>query len=290
MTGYLEVSPLGLAVENILFTIAAVAYLLSTAGYLFYIFGKKKLGPWASYLLRFSFLLHTAFLVTRTINAGRIPLVGHFEFGNVFIWACVLFYLWLEWRLQGRDYSVGAFLTPLVVLYLAYLTVAPHLITKINISRAHKPLQPVLQSNWLQIHVSASVLGYACFTLAFAVAIMWLLKTWLYNKAFARNLPEPLILEEYMYRASGIGFLFQSIMIITGAIWADTSWGRYWGWDPKEVWALITWFVFAVYLHARFTRGWRGMRTVMLVIVGWVAMVFTWVGVAWLLTGIHSFG
>ena len=79
-------------------------------------------------------------------------------------------------------------------------------------------------------------------------------------------------------------------MIITGAIWADTSWGRYWGWDPKEVWALITWFVFAVYLHARFTRGWRGMRTVMLVIVGWVAMVFTWVGVAWLLTGIHSFG
>ena len=161
--------------------------------------------------MRFSFLLHTAFLVTRTINAGRIPLVGHFEFGNVFIWACVLFYLWLEWRLQGRDYSVGAFLTPLVVLYLAYLTVAPHLITKINISRAHKPLQPVLQSNWLQIHVSASVLGYACFTLAFAVAIMWLLKTWLHNKAFARNLPEPLILEEYMYRASGIGFCFKAL-------------------------------------------------------------------------------
>ena len=93
-----------------------------------------------------------------------------------------------------------------------------------------------------------------------------------------------------MYRASAFGFLFHTVMIITGAIRADTSSGRFWGCDLKEMWSLITWFVFAVFLHARFTRGWSGLRTVALVVAGWFAMLFTWVGVAWLLSGIHSFG
>jgi cytochrome c-type biogenesis protein CcsB len=130
---------------------------------------------------------------------------------------------------------------------------------------------------------------------------MWLLKYVMENqkdavkgspflKTLAQSLPQLKVLEEYMYRASVFGFLFQTVMIITGAIWADQSWGRYWGWDPKEMWSLITWFVFAVYLHARFTRGWSGRKTVTLVMVGWVAMMFTWMGVAWLLSGIHSFG
>jgi len=79
-------------------------------------------------------------------------------------------------------------------------------------------------------------------------------------------------------------------MIISGGIWADAAWGRYWGWDPKEMWSLVTWAVFAIYLHARRTRGWRGRNAVYLVILGWAVMLFTWIGVAYLLPGIHAFG
>ncbi|NLM46673.1 MAG: c-type cytochrome biogenesis protein CcsB [Firmicutes bacterium] len=291
MAGAIEVSPAGLFLENMLFALAVAGYLAATAGYLAYLFGKKSLGSYASRLLHLAFFLHSAFLAARTVNVRRVPFVGHFEFGNLFIWACVLVYLWTERRQKEKYYAVGAFLAPLVVLYIGYLTVVPKIFTKVTISRAHTLLPPVLQSNWLKVHVSASVLGYAGFTLAFAVALMWLLKARLQEKsAFARALPEFAVLEEYMYRASVFGFLFQTVMIITGAIWADTSWGRFWGWDPKEMWSLITWFVFAVYLHARFTRGWSGLRTVALVVAGWFAMLFTWVGVAWLLSGIHSFG
>ena len=291
MPGYITVSSTGLLIENSLFTLAVVAYIFATLGYFVYVRGNKEFGPFASLILRVGFLLHSAFIITRTVNVRRVPFVGHFEFGNMFIWATVLVYVWTEWRLKEKYYAVGAFLTPLVVLYIGYLTVVPNLIAKVTISRLHSPLPPVLQSNWLKLHVSASIFGYAGFTLAFAAAVMWLLKEWQGEKSgLARVLPNVKVLEEYMYRASVFGFLFQSIMIISGAIWADTSWGRYWGWDPKEMWSLITWFVFAVYLHARFTRGWTGMRTVTLVMIGWIAMVFTWVGVAWLLSGIHSFG
>ncbi|HHX75029.1 MAG TPA: c-type cytochrome biogenesis protein CcsB [Firmicutes bacterium] len=291
MAGTIEVSSTGLYLENILFTLAVAGYLAATAGYLAFLCGRKGLGLYASRMLRLAFFLHSAFLITRTVNVQRVPFVGHFEFGNMFIWACILVYLWTEWRLQDSYYAVGAFLTSLIVLYIGYLTVVPKIFPKVTISRAHSLLPPVLQSNWLKVHVSASVLGYAGFTLAFAVALMWLLKARLQEgSAFECALPNFAVLEEYMYRASVFGFLFQTVMIITGAIWADTSWGRYWGWDPKEMWALITWFVFAVYLHARFTRDWSGLRTVVLVVAGWFAMLFTWVGVAWLLAGIHSFG
>jgi cytochrome c-type biogenesis protein CcsB len=295
MGGLVNVSPTGLLVENTLFIIAVAVYLLATVGYVINLFGKKEWGGFAANTLRVAFLIHTAFIATRTVNVLRVPFVGHFEFGNMFIWSTVLVYVWTEWRLKDKYHAVGAFLMPLVTLYISYITLFP------KISRAHNPLPPVLQSNWLKFHVSASVLGYAGFSLAFAAAIMWLLKYVMENqkdavkgspflKTLAQSLPQLKVLEEYMYRASVFGFLFQTVMIITGAIWADQSWGRYWGWDPKEMWSLITWFVFAVYLHARFTRGWSGRKTVTLVMVGWVAMMFTWMGVAWLLSGIHSFG
>lgn len=289
--GLIPVSPLGMQVENTLFALAVIIYLLATFGYLANLLGKKEWGPFASVTLKVAFLVHTAFIITRTINVQRPPFVGHYEFGNLFIWATALIYIWTEWRLKDKYYTVGAFLTPLAMLYFAYLIVIPSIISRVYISRDHRPLPPVLQSDWLTIHVLTSVFGYAGFTLAFAAALMWLMKEKLDSKnPLAKALPQVKLVDEYMYRAAAFGFLFQTVMIISGAIWADISWGRYWGWDPKEMWSLITWFVFAVYLHARFTRGWTGLRTVALVVVGWFAMLFTWVGVAWLLSGIHSFG
>ncbi len=296
----MTVSPTGLLVENTFFILSCLIYLLAALGYIANVFGKKEWGPFASNVLKVAFVVHTGFIVVRAVNVMRVPFVGHFEFGNLFIWATVLVYIWTEWRLKDRYYAVGAFLMPVVMLYIAYLTIIPKIFTRIAVTSAHNPLPPVLQSFWLKIHVSSSVMGYAGFSLAFAAALMWLLKNGLEDKggkgssplvrSLAQALPQHKTLEEYMYRASAFGFLFQTVMIITGAIWADAAWSRYWGWDPKEMWSLITWFVFAVYLHARFTRGWHGKRTVALVMVGWVAMMFTWLGVAWLLSGIHSFG
>jgi len=291
MPGLIEVSLPGLRLENTLFSVSAVAYLLAAAGYLSNIKGKSEWGSYAALLLKVAFFIHSAFIITRSVNVQRVPFVGHYEFGNLFIWASALIYIWTEWRLKEKYAVVGAFVTPLIMLYFAYLTVIPALFAQVTVSRAHNPLPPVLQSDWLMLHVSSSVFGYAGFTIAFACAVLCFLK----NRdggvsSLGKVLPADKVLEEYMYRASAFGFLFQSVMIISGAVWADISWGRYWGWDPKEMWSLITWFVFAVYLHARLARGWSGMRAVALVAVGWAAMLFTWIGVAWLLPGIHSFG
>jgi len=291
MAGLIPVSPVGLGLENALFVLSIIMYALATVCYLIYARDKKEWGSFAGIILRIAFLTHSLFILTRAYNVQRLPFVGHFEFGNLFIWATALVYIWTEWRLKEKYYAVGSFITPLMMLYFAYLTVVPRLIPAIVVSRAHRPLAPVLQSNWLSIHVATSVFGYAGFTLAFAGAIIWLIKKYVPpGSPLSRVLPASDALDEYIYRASGFGFLFQTAMIISGAIWADISWGRYWGWDPKEMWSLITWFVFAVYLHARFTHGWTGMRAVALVALGWVAMMFTWIGVAWLLPGIHAFG
>jgi len=291
----IEVAPAALFVENLFLRLATLAYLAATVGYVLNLIGKKEWGRFASLLLLVGFVLQTAFLVTRGINVGRVPFVGHFEFGNLFIWGTVMYYLWMEWRQKEKYYVVGAFLMPVVLLYVMYVNLP-------MVSSDHRPLPPVLRYPlWLNIHVSTSVLGYAGFTLAFALALMWLAQRALegrkanlggspFLKSLLQVMPSPKMLEENMYIASAFGFLFQTAMIISGSIWADASWGRYWGWDPKEMWSLITWFVFAVYLHARFTRNWTGMRTVVLVMVGWAAMLFTWLGVAWLLSGIHSFG
>ncbi|MBT9173414.1 MAG: Cytochrome c biogenesis protein CcsA [Syntrophomonadaceae bacterium] len=295
MPALIEVAPAALFVENLFFRLATAAFLVATTGYILNLAGKKEWGSFASQALRIAFVLQTAFLAIRGINVERVPFVGHYEFGNLFIWGTVLVYLWTEWRQKDRYYAVGAFLLPLVLLYVIYVNLP-------LVNPVHRPLPLVLRYPlWLNIHVSTSVLGYAGFSLAFALALMWLLRAALEHKknagqvplifrAVFQVLPQPRALEDYMYSASSFGFLFQTAMIVSGSIWADASWGRYWGWDPKEMWSLITWFVFAVYLHARFTQGWTGFRTVALVAVGWMTMMFTWLGVAWLLPGIHSFG
>jgi len=284
----IEVPASQLLVENTLFTWSALAYLAATAGYLANLKGKSEWGTYASALLRLAWVVHTAFIIVRAVNVGRVPFVGHFEFGNLFIWASALVYGWSEWRDRERYAAAGAFFTPLLVVYLGYLTVVPVLIPRVTVSRVHQPLRLVLQSDWLAIHVITSVFGYAGFTLALAWAAVWFAKH--RGSPLGQALPGERVLEEYMYRAAAFGFLFQTLMIITGAIWADISWGRYWGWDPKEMWSLITWLVFAAYLHARLIWGWQGRRAVALVAIGWLAMLFTWIGVAWLLPGIHSFG
>ena len=150
---------------------------------------------------------------------------------------------------------------------------------------------PALKSNWLIVHVITCFIGYAAFAVAFGLSIMYLIK----NRSdrpeeeLSGYFPKSTVIDELIHQMVLFGFLFLTVGIITGAVWANSAWGRYWGWDPKETWSLITWFVYATLLHARLMRGWRGRRIAYFAMLGFVAVLFTYFGVNYL-PGLHSYG
>jgi cytochrome c-type biogenesis protein CcsB len=147
-----------------------------------------------------------------------------------------------------------------------------------------QPLIPALQSNWLIAHVVTCFLGYAAFAVSCGGAVVFL-----GSKKRAELIPDQDTLDEVIYRTVLLGFLLLTAGIATGAVWAEQAWGAYWSWDPKETWSLITWFLYAVIIHARMMRGWRGRRVAWLSIIGFAAVLFTYFGVNYLLAGLHSY-
>ena len=214
---------------------------------------------------------------------GHAPLSNLYESLVFFAATIVLIYLFIERKYGNR--VIGAFTSPLAFLAMAYASLSP------NISDRIQPLIPALKSNWLIAHVIACFIGYGAFAVAFGVSIMYLMKQISSDNpsSVLGHLPDVNVLDELTHQLIMFGFLFLSVGIITGAVWANSAWGRYWGWDPKETWSLITWFVYAVLLHARLLRGWRGKRIAVLSIVGFAAVIFTYFGVN-LLPGLHSYG
>ena len=168
---------------------------------------------------------------------------------------------------------------------MAYASMSP------NISDRIQPLIPALKSNWLIAHVITCFVGYAGFAIAFGTSVMFLFKKKDSEAegTLISRFPAAGTLDELTHQMVTFGFLFLSIGIITGAVWANSAWGRYWGWDPKETWSLITWFVYATLLHARLMRGWHGKRIAFLSIAGFLAVMFTYFGVNYL-PGLHSYG
>jgi cytochrome c-type biogenesis protein CcsB len=214
---------------------------------------------------------------------GHAPLSNLYESLVFFAGTIVLICLVIERKYSNR--VIGAFVTPLAFLAMAYASLSP------NISDRIQPLIPALKSNWLIAHVIACFIGYGAFAVAFGVSLMYLVKqkSSADSASMMSHLPDAGVLDELNHQLVMFGFLFLSIGIITGAVWANSAWGRYWGWDPKETWSLITWFVYATLLHARMMRGWRGRRTAILSISGFAAVMFTYFGVN-LLPGLHSYG
>jgi len=200
-----------------------------------------------------------------------------------FSWTIVVIYLVIERRYESR--TIGAFATPIAFLAMAYASLSP------NVSDRIQPLVPALKSNWLIAHVITCFLGYAAFAITFGISAMYLFKrsdTEGKSHLLAR-FPEFNVLDELTHQMVTFGFVFLSIGIITGAVWANSAWGSYWSWDPKETWSLITWFIYATLLHARMMRGWHGRRIAYLSIIGFMAVLFTYFGVN-LLPGLHSYG
>lgn len=274
--------------ENIAFITVFILYGMAGFLYLgFFIGGNAGVGRLASIITGWGWLVNTLALILRTLNAGRLPLVNGYEFLIAFAWAIVLFYLWFEYRYRIK--TVGLFIIPVAWLIMAYVAVEMPASQK-----AITPLMPALKSNWLTVHVATAILAYGAFAVSFGLAVVYLFKQTqgagpVRTKPVGKYLPSPEQLDELCYRFITIGFFLLSMVIISGAIWAEQAWGSYWSWDPKETWSLITWLIYGACLHARQTYGWRGRRAAVLAIIGFAAVLFTFFGVNYFLSGLHSY-
>jgi cytochrome c-type biogenesis protein CcsB len=271
------------------FNISMGTYLFCFLGYLIFTASRNRaLGTLSTSLLIIGLLIHSGGLVVRWLEThrtgyGYVPLSNMYESLIFFSWTIVLIYLILEFKYQQR--IIGVFITPFAFLAIALTSIIPGIDAKIT------PLMPALQSNWLTIHVTTCFFGYAAFAVSFGVSILYLIRDRESSppEGGSKWLPSIQVLDEINYKSIVIGFPMLSLGIITGAAWANYAWGSYWSWDPKETWSLITWFVYAAFLHARFTRDWRGRKAAILSIVGFVAVLFTYFGVNYVLSGLHSY-
>lgn len=266
-----------------LYFFSFLAYLLMM------VMGREIFGRVATWITLIGMIGHTGAMIYRWIESYRLG-IGHAPLSNLyeslifFPWAIILLYLLMEWRTRNR--TAGVFVTPIAFLSMAYASFSPSINSRIQ------PLMPALKSNWLIAHVLTCFLGYAAFTLAFCLSIMFFLKQADQpgkNGRFVKHLPGTAILDDLNYQMVAIGFLLLSLGIITGSVWAYSAWGSYWSWDPKETWSLVTWLVYAALLHSRMVRGWRGKRLAILSIVGFGCVLFTYLGVNFLLSGLHSY-
>jgi len=271
--------------------ITTFAYLLSAILYIaIFVFRAKKLGLPATLITACAFLVNTAGIALRwqesyQAGIGYAPLSNMYESLVFFAWAIAIFYLGLEWKYKNR--VLGAFSMPFAFVSMAYASFSP------QFGKEIKPLIPALQSNWLIAHVITCFVGYAAFAVACGIGVMYLLKdrkTGETSGSLLASLPELKVIDDIIHKTLVFGFLWLTAGIITGAVWANSAWGTYWSWDPKETWSLITWFVYAATLHARFTRGWGGRRIAWLAIIGFISVIFTYYGVNFLLSGLHSYG
>jgi len=275
--------------SEILFNISMAIYLVCFLGYLILATSRNKmLGTLSTTLLIIGLVIHSVGLVIRWLEThqtgyGYVPLSNMYESLIFFSWTIVLIYLILEWKYQQK--IIGIFITPFAFLAIALTSIVPGINAKIT------PLMPALQSNWLTIHVTTCFFGYAAFAVSFGVSILYLIRGRKIGQQEVESkwLPSTAILDEINYKSIVIGFPMLTLGIVTGAAWANYAWGSYWSWDPKETWSLITWFVYAAFLHARFTRDWKGKKAAILSIVGFAAVLFTYFGVNYIISGLHSY-
>ncbi len=235
-------------------------------------------------LLVVAWIFHLAATVLRGIAGERVPWANMFEFGLTSTALIVGVFLG---SLFWRDLTyLGAYISGFVLLSLGIVTV--------NFYVDVVPLPPALQSAWLVIHVFVASLATAFFALGAGLSILQLVRARFEAREMAKagllkTLPASGVLESLAYRLNVVGFVFWTFTLIAGAIWAERAWGRYWGWDTKEVWTFIIWVIFAGYIHARATRGWRGARSAWLGIIGFGAVLFNYTVVNIAFTGLHSY-
>lgn len=259
--------------ESSLFTIAFAFYVGALVVYFAALFARREGWGRGGLALAVAGLgVHTAALVLRTIASGHAPFTNMYESLSFLAWAVVAVLI-----VFGRKSGLPGLAPYLMLIAVALVALASSPL----MPKDATPLVPALQSYWLWLHVSVTLVGEAFFAVAFVASVLFL-------AAGAAEKRERL--DALAYRAVAVGFpLFTLGGLIFGMVWAYRAWGRYWAWDPKEVWSLITWFVFALYLHTRIVMGWKGKRSAWIAIAGFLAALFTYFGVNYLLAGLHSY-
>jgi cytochrome c-type biogenesis protein CcsB len=239
-----------------------------------------------------AFALHAGGVLTRGLAAGRVPWGNMYEFSSVVGAAGVAAFLGVLVRLPQVRYLGMFLLMPVVVLLFLAGTV---------LYSDAAPLVPALRSYWIVIHVTTVAIGTGIFLVSFVGTVLYLVRRkWdqaveagrtpkRFPVTLGWRLPTAEVLDKMAYRTVAFGFPIYTFGIISGAIWAEAAWGRYWGWDPKETWAFITWVVYAAYLHARATAGWRGTAAARVNLVAFVTMIFNFFVVNMVISGLHSY-
>jgi cytochrome c-type biogenesis protein CcsB len=219
--------------------------------------------------------LITTSLITRIVESGHGPFSNMYEFSVAFSWGIIAVSLFFLWRYRIAIIGAVGF-----ILALGLLIFANTLPSRVV------PLVPALQQSvLLSVHVASAIISYGALAVGFSAAVIYLIV----RRRHVSWLPQPELLENISYRTVIIGFPFLTLTIILGAVWANIAWGRPWGWDPKETASLVTWLIFAAYLHARVIAGWRGTRSALLLVIGFLAILFTFFG-NYIFSGLHSYG
>ncbi len=248
-----------------------------------------RLGRVAVVLTVVAFLLHLGSVVTRGMAAHRVPWGNMYEYSSMVALVATGAFLVLLTRERVR--YLGAFVLLFVVLFLGLAGTVLYV--------PAGPLIPALQSYWIDIHVAAAITASGTFAVGGVVTLLYLLRE-AYERLSAagrptrmsslgRLLPPASSLDRVAYRVHAFAFPLWTFAVIAGAIWAEAAWGRYWGWDPKETWSFITWVVYAGYLHARATAGWRGRKAAIIALVGFSALTIDYYVVNIFLVGLHSY-
>lgn len=260
---------------NILFFIPVVGYFVATVlQFAASAFQKKPLKQAAWVTLIATLAVQTVYIVARGVAAGRIPLANQFEFANAFAWGVALLGVIFRLRGKGSMEWMVTLCAPLAFILISYAALQPREITE---------LMPALKSGWFALHIGSAVFSYSAFGLAAAMGVRYLL---IEKKKDEKALRQ---LDNLAYRFVCFGFLMLSVVILSGCIWAEQAWSTFWSWDPKEVWALITWIIYAVYLHQRLRMKWRGKKMAWFAIAAFICVLFTFAGVNKLLSGLHSY-
>ena len=277
--------------SSLFFNITTIAYFAAMVLFIVYIVSRvQAIGLIATGVVWAGFVANTIAIGLRwreayALGFQQAPLSNLYESVVFFAWSIALVYLLMDLKYKQR--AVGAFVIPFAFIFMIW--------AQLGLNAEIQPLVPALQSNWLTYHVITCFLGYAAFAVACGASIMYLLMIGREerkgnNQGLMGIFPSAKVLDDINYKAIMFGFPMLSLGIITGAAWANYAWGTYWSWDPKETWSLIIWFIYAAFLHARFTRGWVGRKAAWLSIIGFAATIFCYLGVNLLLSGLHSYG
>jgi cytochrome c-type biogenesis protein CcsB len=267
---------------NVLFFLATAIYWFSLAARSEFSGRLASAITWSAVLMGFVGLMvrwYESYLIAPDV--GHIPLSNLYEVFIVFCLITALMYLYYEQRYATKQ--LGGFVLLIVsfgVGFILWYTFDRH-------ASGIQPLVPALQSYWMKIHVPANFVGYGSFSLAAMVASAYLLSS---NGFLTSRLPKLDVLDDLMYKAISIGFIFFTIATILGAMWAAEAWGSYWSWDAKETWALIVWLNYAAWLHLRLVKGLRGTMLAWWALIGLLVTSFAFLGVNMFLSGLHSYG